>query len=259
MEKSLFQRALETGAADSSPGRGRSRAQGFPRWRPGRVMPYPGMQRRPQHMPEFVDRSPPGECIFCRIVRGELPAAKVHEDALTLAFMDIGQVTPGHVLVASKRHAATLLDLTPQEAGAVMQTAQRMAQAQQAAFAPDGITLLQANGAAGGQTVALPLACGGAPYGRWRQFCLAAPGAGRRGDCRLCAAAARGAGLNRRRLSRRRWQRQSRCARSSRPAAVPRPSCAPRPRNPLRGCCARAGRPAAGPCRWPRTAVRSSR
>jgi len=105
-------------------------------------------------MPEFVDRSPPGECIFCRIVRGELPAAKVHEDALTLAFMDIGQVTPGHVLVASKRHAATLLDLTPQEAGAVMQTAQRMAQAQQAAFAPDGITLLQANGAAGGQTVA---------------------------------------------------------------------------------------------------------
>lgn len=105
-------------------------------------------------MPEFVDHSPPGECIFCRIVRGELPAAKVYEDALTLAFMDIGQVTPGHVLVATKRHAATLLDLTHEEAGAVMQAAQQMARAQQAAYAPEGITLLQANGAAGGQTVA---------------------------------------------------------------------------------------------------------
>ncbi|WP_159911017.1 HIT family protein [Pantoea sp. 18069] len=105
-------------------------------------------------MPEFVDRSPPGECIFCRIVRNELPAARVYEDDLTLAFMDIGQVTPGHVLVATKRHAATLLDLTEAEAAAVMQTAQRMARAQQAAFAPEGITLLQANGAAGGQTVA---------------------------------------------------------------------------------------------------------
>lgn len=104
-------------------------------------------------MPEFVDRSPPGECIFCRIVHNELPAARVHEDDLTLAFMDIGQVTPGHVLVATKRHAATLLDLTAEEAAAVMQTAQRLARAQQRAFAPEGITLLQANGAAGGQTV----------------------------------------------------------------------------------------------------------
>ncbi len=105
-------------------------------------------------MPEFVDHSPPGQCIFCRIVQQELPAALVYEDALTLAFMDIGQVTPGHVLVATRRHAATLLELTPAEAAAVMQTAQRMAQAVQTAFAPAGITLLQANGAAGGQTVA---------------------------------------------------------------------------------------------------------
>ena len=67
--------------------------------------------------------------------------------------MDIGQVNPGHVLVASKRHAVTLLDLTSEEAAAVMQTAQRVAQATQTAFAPDGISLFQANGAAGGQTV----------------------------------------------------------------------------------------------------------
>ena len=104
-------------------------------------------------MPMFVDTSPPGHCIFCKIVAGDIPAAKVYEDDLTIAFMDIGQVNPGHVLVASKRHAVTVLDLTPAEAAAVMQTAQRIAHAAQQAFAPDGITLFQANGAAGGQTV----------------------------------------------------------------------------------------------------------
>lgn len=104
-------------------------------------------------MPMFVDTSPPGQCIFCRLVAGEIPSAKVYEDALTIAFMDIGQVTPGHVLVATRRHAATLLDTTPEEAAAVMQTARRVALAVQAAFNPPGLTLLQANGALGGQTV----------------------------------------------------------------------------------------------------------
>ena len=104
-------------------------------------------------MPMFVDTSPPGHCIFCKVVAGEIPAAKVYEDDLTIAFMDIGQVNPGHVLVASKRHAQTVLDLTTEEAGAAMQAAQRIAKAAQQAFAPDGITIFQANGAAGGQTV----------------------------------------------------------------------------------------------------------
>ncbi len=86
--------------------------------------------------------------------RGRHPCrAQVYEDELTLAFMDLGQVNPGHVLVASKRHAVTLLELTAEEAGAVMQTAQRMAHAMPAAFDPDGITALQANGAAAEQTV----------------------------------------------------------------------------------------------------------
>ena len=77
----------------------------------------------------------------------------MYEDALTIAFMDLGQVTPGHVLVATKRHAPTLYELTREEAGAVMQTAQRVAMAVQGAFDPPGLTLLQANGALGGQTV----------------------------------------------------------------------------------------------------------
>lgn len=104
-------------------------------------------------MPMFVDRSPPGECIFCRLAAGEIPSAKVCEDELTVAFMDIGQVNPGHVLVATRRHAVTLLDITPEEAAAVLQTAQRVARAVQAAFDPPGMTLFQANGPVGGQTV----------------------------------------------------------------------------------------------------------
>ena len=104
-------------------------------------------------MPEFVDLSPAGSCLFCRLIAGEIPSARVYEDAHTVAFMDIGQVNPGHVLVAPKRHAATLLDARPEDAAALMQAAQRVAQAVQGAFAPDGIMLLQANGAAAGQTV----------------------------------------------------------------------------------------------------------
>ncbi|WP_313077523.1 HIT family protein [Melaminivora sp.] len=104
-------------------------------------------------MPMFVDTSPPGQCIFCRLVAREIPAAIVHEDELTIAFMDLGQVTPGHVLVATRRHAATLLDITPEEAAASLQTARRVALAAQQAFEPEGLTLLQANGAVGGQTV----------------------------------------------------------------------------------------------------------
>ena len=104
-------------------------------------------------MPNFIDPTPLGQCIFCRLVSGEVPATRVFEDDLTLAFMDLGQVNPGHVLVAVKRHAATLLELTPDEAGAAMRTAQRMARAAKDAFDPPGITLLQANGKEGEQTV----------------------------------------------------------------------------------------------------------
>ena len=104
-------------------------------------------------MPMFVDTSPSGQCIFCRLVAGDIPSARVFEDELTLAFMDLGQVNPGHVLVASKRHAATLFELTADEAAALMRTAQRIALAVRAVFDPDGVMLLQANGAVAGQTV----------------------------------------------------------------------------------------------------------
>lgn len=93
------------------------------------------------------------ECVFCKIVVGELPCHRVDEDDLTVAFMDIGQVNPGHVIVAVKSHAETILDLTPDQAGAAFRTAHRVARAVEAAFEPEGITILQANRPAGAQTV----------------------------------------------------------------------------------------------------------
>ena len=104
-------------------------------------------------MPHFVDTLPPGECIFCRLIAGEIPASRIYEDADTLAFLDLGQLNPGHSLVAVKRHAETLLDLTPDEAAAAMRTAHRVAQAQQRAFGAPGLTLLQCNGKEGWQSV----------------------------------------------------------------------------------------------------------
>jgi len=91
--------------------------------------------------------------VFTRIVRGELPAAKVYEDEHTIAFMDAGQVNPGHVIVATRRQVETILDLDDELAGALFRTAARVARAVYAAFKPDGITVLQANRPAGWQTV----------------------------------------------------------------------------------------------------------
>lgn len=104
-------------------------------------------------MPKFVDTSPPGQCLFCRLIAGEIPCARVYEDDLVIAFMDIAQINPGHILIATKRHATNLFEITPEEAAAVMQTAQKMAKAIHAAFKPPGLTLLQANGKEGEQTV----------------------------------------------------------------------------------------------------------
>lgn len=91
--------------------------------------------------------------IFERLLSGELPCAKVYEDDLVFAFMDAGQVNDGHVIVATRAPRETLLDCTEDEAAALMRAAHRIARAVQAAFAPEGITVLQANRPAGWQTV----------------------------------------------------------------------------------------------------------
>lgn len=91
--------------------------------------------------------------VFERIIGGELPCAKVYEDELVFAFMDAGQLNPGHVLVASKKPYITLMDTDEDTAVAMMRAARTIARAVQQQFHPDGMTILQANELAGWQTV----------------------------------------------------------------------------------------------------------
>lgn len=93
------------------------------------------------------------QSVFTRILSRELPAAIVYEDDLTFAFMDGGQLNPGHVLVATKQQFETILDIDEDTAAALFRTVHRVARAVQAAFEPEGLTILQANKAAGWQTV----------------------------------------------------------------------------------------------------------
>lgn len=93
------------------------------------------------------------DSVFTRIIRREIPAVIVYEDAQVIAFMDAGQVNPGHVLVATKRQVETVMELAEAEAAHLFAIATRVAKAVQAAFDPEGMTLLQTNRPAGWQTV----------------------------------------------------------------------------------------------------------
>lgn len=91
--------------------------------------------------------------IFAKILRGEIPCVKVHEDAGTLAFMDVMPESEGHVLVIPKEAAQDILDLSAEGLAAMMATVQRVARAVDKALTPDGIQLRQYTRAAAGQTI----------------------------------------------------------------------------------------------------------
>jgi histidine triad (HIT) family protein len=92
--------------------------------------------------------------IFAKIVRGEIPAAKIFEDDEVLAFMDAFPQARGHCLVISKTsHARNLLDVEPEALATLMAAVQRLTRAVRAALNPDGIVVTQFNGAPAGQTI----------------------------------------------------------------------------------------------------------
>jgi len=91
--------------------------------------------------------------IFAKILRGELPCYKIHEDDKTFAFLDIMPRAPGHTLVLPKAPARNMLDVEPEDLAHVIQVAQRIAKAGMKAFGADGITVQQFNEGAGGQVV----------------------------------------------------------------------------------------------------------
>ena len=91
--------------------------------------------------------------VFSRIVSGEMPSVKLYEDEQTLAFMDINPAGRGHALVICKEEYADIFSIPPETLASVTRTVQRVALALRAALQPDGMNIIQNNGAAAGQTI----------------------------------------------------------------------------------------------------------
>jgi histidine triad (HIT) family protein len=93
------------------------------------------------------------DCIFCKILAGDLPARIVDEDERTIAFMDIAPATRGHALVIPRAHSVDLLSVEREDLSAVALAAQRLATRMKERLGADGVNLLNACGAAAWQTV----------------------------------------------------------------------------------------------------------
>jgi len=93
------------------------------------------------------------DCIFCKIVAGEIPAVKVLDEEKVFAFMDINPASRGHMLVVPKSHAENIFEISEGELSAVMGAVKRCAGAVKEALGAEGITVLQLNGTASDQIV----------------------------------------------------------------------------------------------------------
>ena len=93
------------------------------------------------------------DCIFCKIVAGEIPSFKIYEDDDTLCFMDINPLHEGHCLVIPKTHTKNIFETSDDTLASMIAVTRRVAKAVEAAIAPDGINILQANGSGAAQSV----------------------------------------------------------------------------------------------------------
>jgi histidine triad (HIT) family protein len=93
------------------------------------------------------------DCIFCKIIAGELPGQIVEQDEHTVAFMDISPATRGHLLVVPRVHTRNLLEISPEDLASTIATVQRMARRVDERLEPAGITTLNSCGSAAWQTV----------------------------------------------------------------------------------------------------------
>jgi len=93
------------------------------------------------------------DCLFCKIVAGDIPSTRVFEDERTIAFMDINPGTRGHLLVIPREHSADLLEIGEQDLAACALTAQRMARLVKERLGADGVNLVNSCGAVAWQTV----------------------------------------------------------------------------------------------------------
>ncbi len=93
------------------------------------------------------------DCIFCKIVAGQIPCARIYEDETVLAFMDIMPLNRGHLLVIPKEHLENIVDAAPQLYGHLASVICKISKAVDAAVKPDGMNVLQLNGKAANQVV----------------------------------------------------------------------------------------------------------
>ncbi|SDO16645.1 histidine triad (HIT) family protein [Psychrobacillus sp. OK028] len=93
------------------------------------------------------------ECIFCKIIDGSIPSAKIYQDEHVYAFMDIMPLTKGHTLVIPKNHKENVYDLSEEEASNLFKVVPKIASALKESFGPVGMNLLNNNGAPAGQSV----------------------------------------------------------------------------------------------------------
>ncbi len=93
------------------------------------------------------------DCIFCKIVAGELPSRRVDEDERTIAFMDISPATRGHALVIPRAHARDLMEVDPEDLRAAAVAAKRLAERMLRRLGADGVNLINSCGAEAWQTV----------------------------------------------------------------------------------------------------------
>jgi histidine triad (HIT) family protein len=93
------------------------------------------------------------DCLFCKIVAGELPSQRIAEDERTVSFMDINPATRGHALVIPKAHAVNLLEIEPDDLAAVALAAQQLGKRVPERLGADGVNLLNSCGSAAWQTV----------------------------------------------------------------------------------------------------------
>lgn len=93
------------------------------------------------------------DCVFCKVLRGELPSTVVFEDEYTLAFLDIAPATDGHTLVVPKRHTEDLLSVSREDLAAVTRSTQAVARILDDRLRPDGLSIFQSNRTAGWQDV----------------------------------------------------------------------------------------------------------
>ena len=117
-----------------------------------------------------------GDCIFCRMVAGQIPVARIYEDEIVFAFLDIGPISDGHTLVIPKQHFEKLHDCPAELLGRVASRLGRIAGAVAAAMNADGYNLLCNNGRAAGQLIEhlhfhiVPRNVGDGVFDRWPSY-----------------------------------------------------------------------------------------